>query len=217
MVIKININVKVGRIVKYFILCDLALLAGWGLIDPVFSVFIIQKVGGATLITVGIAAALYWFLRSILQMPIANFLDKTNGEKDDLHALVLGLLLAAVTAFSFTLVTSVWQLYVVQIFHSFAFALYGASWPAIFSRHLDKDRVSFDWALDSTAVGISAGVSGFLGGVIASKFGFSWVFVGGAFFSLIAALIMFFAPELVLPAKTTTPVIKDHKPINIPE
>jgi len=151
-------------------------------------------------------------------MPIANFLDRTDGEKDDFYALVLGLFLAAATAFSFTLVNQVWQLYVVQVLHASAFALYGASWPAIFSRHLDKDRVSFDWALDSTAVGISAGVSGFLGAFIASKFGFSWAFVAGAIFSLVAALIIFFAPEVVLPAKTTTPpVIKDHKPINIPE
>jgi len=42
--IKVNINVKVGRLVKYFVISDFFLLAGWGLIDPVFSVFIIQKV-----------------------------------------------------------------------------------------------------------------------------------------------------------------------------
>ena len=35
---------KVGRVVKYFVLADFFLLAGWGFIDPIFSVFIVQNV-----------------------------------------------------------------------------------------------------------------------------------------------------------------------------
>ena len=90
--IKVNINIKVGRLVKYFVISDFFLLAGWGLIDPVFSVFIIQRVVGGTLLTVGIAAAIYWITRSVLQIPIAKYLDSTPGEHDDFMALVGGLL-----------------------------------------------------------------------------------------------------------------------------
>lgn len=197
--IRINVNIKVGRLVKYFILCDLALLAGWGLIEPVVSVFIIEKVVGATLITVGGAAAVYWLLKSVLQIPLANYLDRIQGEKDDFHALILGLFIASFSAVSFAFVANVWQLYLVQALHAVGFALYAASWPAIFSRHLDKDRISFDWALDSTAAGISAGISGFLGGVIANWFGFNAVFMLAGLFSALAAVILVMAPELILP------------------
>jgi MFS family permease len=209
--VRININIKVGRIVKYFVLCDLALLAGWGLIEPVFSIFIIQRVVGATLITVGGSAAIYWLLKSILQLPLANYLDRTPGEKDDFNALILGLFIASFSATLFASVTQIWQLYVVQIFHAVGFALYASAWPAIFSRHLDKDRVSFDWALDSTAAGISAGVSGFLGGVIASWLGFNAVFILAGLFSALSAVILILAPELILPKKTTgkTVLVKD--------
>lgn len=203
MKIRISLDIKVGRLVKYFIFSDLALLAGWGLIEPVFSIFIIQKIAGATLITVGAAAAIYWLLKSFLQLPLANYLDKTLGEKDDFYALILGLLLAAFSAISFALVTTARELYVVQIIHAVGFALYAASWPAIFSRHLDKDRISFDWALDSTAAGVSAGVSGFVGGIIANSFGFSAVFVLAGIFSAIAAILLIMAPDLILPKQTT--------------
>lgn len=211
--IRINVNIKVGRLVKYFILVDLALLAGWGLIEPIFSVFIVEKIAQATLVTVGISAAMYWIPKSLLQLPLANYFDRTAGEKDDFHALILGLLIAAFSAISFGFVDKIWELYLVQVFHAIGFALYAATWPAIFSRHLDKERVSFDWALDSTAAGISAGVSGLLGGVMANWFGFTAVFMLAGFFSAVAAVILIMAPDIILPKATMNePFIKDHRP-----
>ena len=171
--IKVNINIKVGRLVKYFVISDFFLLAGWGLIDPVFSVFIIQRVVGGTLLTVGIAAAIYWILRSVLQIPIARQLDRVPGEHDDFMALVGGLLLIGLSAIAMCWVTTVWELYAIHAVHAVAFALYYASWPTIFSRHLDKDSIALDWSLDSAVSGIGAGVTGFLGGVIAGTLGFA--------------------------------------------
>jgi len=220
MKIKINIDVNVGRVVKFFVLSDLFLLAGWGFIDPVFSVFIVQKVAGATLATVGIAAAIYWILKSILQIPIAKSLDKTPGEKDDFMALVGGLLLAGFSALAFNLVSTVWELYLVQAVHAVAFAFYVPSWSAMFSRHLDKDRISFDWSLDSTVSGMAAGITGLLGGVVAYFWGFPAVFVAAGILSLAAALILISVPDLVIPkpasaVREKSPVAEEHTPANL--
>jgi MFS family permease len=216
MKIKINIDIKVGRVVKFFVLSDFFLLAGWGFIDPVFSVFIIEKVAAATLLTVGLAAAIYWILKSILQIPIANYLDKTDGEKDDFMALIGGLLLAGISAMAFTWVTTIWELYIVLAVHALAFALYGASWPTIFSRHLDKGRFSFDWSLDSVAVGVAAGITGFLGGLVAEVWGYSSVFIAAAILSFIAAFVLMAAPDLMLPKPTKEEsALIDHRPGDI--
>lgn len=216
MKIKVNINIKVGRLVKYFVISDFFLLAGWGFIDPVFSVFIIQNIAGATLATVGIAAAIYWILKSILQIPISNYLDRTSGEKDDFMALVGGLMLAGISAIAFGWVTTIWQLYVVQAVHAVAFAFYFASWPTIFSRHLDKDRVAFDWSLDSTTAGIAAGITGLLSGVMAEMFGYLSVFVTAGILSFIAAFVLLAVPDLILPKPTTKAVsLTDHIPANL--
>jgi len=88
MKIKIDIELKVNNVVKYFVLSDLALMSGWGFISPLFSVFIIEKIAGATIATVGVATALYWVVRSVVQLPIADYLDKTEGERDDFYALI---------------------------------------------------------------------------------------------------------------------------------
>lgn len=216
MKIKINVDIKVGRVVKYLVLSDLFLLLGWGFIDPIFSVFIVERIAGATLITVGVAAALYWILKSILQMPIANYLDKTLGEKDDFTALVGGLLLAGFSALSFAWIDNTWELYVVQCVHAVAFALYVPAWSSIFSRHLDKDRISFDWSLDSTVAGVAAGISGLLAGIIAAAWGFVAVFVLAGIFSLVAAFVLMAAPDLVLPkANKSVSQREDHTPSNL--
>jgi MFS family permease len=201
----VNINVQVNRIVKYFVLSDFFFIAGWGFIEPIFSVFIVQKLPGATLTTVGIAVAIYWILRSILQIPFANFLDRRAGERTAIRMLIAGLFLAAFSAFAFGWVTQIWELYAVQVVHAIALSLYTASWPAIFSRHLDKNRISFDWSFDNTAVGIASGVSGFLAGVIGSAWGFTTVFVLAGIFSLVGGFVILTIPEITLP-RATTPI-----------
>ena len=216
MKIKINIDLKLGRVIKHFILADLFLLAGWGLVQPIFSVYVLEKVEGATLVTVGIAVAIYWILKSLLQLPVANYLDKTDGESDDFKALILSLFLGALAAFSYILIGKTWHLYLVEILHAVAFALYVPAWSAIFSRHVDKNRVSFDWSLDSTVAGLSAGVSGFLGGGMAAKLGFSDVFILAGALSLVAAFVLLLMPEMIFPKKTVGEgLVMGNTPANI--
>lgn len=216
MKIRVNIDIQVGRVVKYFVLSDLFLLAGRGFIDPIFSVFMVQKIAGATLTTVGIATALYLILRSLFQVPIANYLDRIKGEKDDFLALIIGLFISGFCPLAMLWVNQVWELYIVQAFLAAAFALYFASWPTIFSRHLDKDRVAFDWSLDSVATSVAAGVTGLLGGIAADLWGYAPVFIASAFLSFVAAFILLAVPDLILPKpiQGTIP-LRDHPPTNI--
>ena len=211
--IRLNLNFKLGTVVKYFILSDLALLAGWGLIAPVFAVFVLNRVEGATVITLGIAAAIYWITKSILQVPIALFLDKTVSERDDYIFLVCGLILAGLAAISYILINQIWQLYLVEFLHSIAFAFYVPAWSGMFARHLDKNHQSLDFSLDSAVVGVASGITGISSGFLVTWFGFGTIFVLGAVFSFVSAVIIFAIPELVFPHRRHRGVIiRDHTP-----
>ncbi|MHB9019746.1 MAG: preprotein translocase subunit SecE [Minisyncoccota bacterium] len=216
---KINIDFKldINRIVKYFILSDLTFLAGWGLLDPLFAVFITRNISGATMITVGIMAAIYWGVKSIFQIPISMFLDKFDGEKDDFYALIVGILLASLTMFSFMAASEVWHLYVIQFFKAIAFALYVPAWTAILSRHLDRDKVAFEWALASTSAGFAIGLTGLIGSWLA-EMSFNLMFLVGGSLGLGSAIFLILAPNLILPPrkmKVSESVIRDHGPANI--
>ncbi len=213
MKIRVSIDLKVGKLVKYFVLSDFFLLAGWGFLDPIFAVFVVQKLPGGNLVTVGIMAAIYWITKSALQVPIANYLDKTAGEKDDFVALIGGLILAGISAMAFALAKTVWEAYLIQAVHAIAFAFYSASWPAIFSRHLDKDRFAFDWSLDSVSIGVASGITGLLGGIVASAWGYTAVFIMTGVLSFVAAFVLLAAPDLILPKplRSAPPPVPIHK------
>ncbi len=206
-----NIIPKVNRVIKFFIICDLFMWAGWGFIDPLFSVFVLNNIGGATIISIGILATIYWTTKSVLQIPISIFLDKFDGEKDDFYAMVFGLMVISLSSFSFMIVQNINQVYFVQFIKAIGFALYIPGWSSIFSRHLDKEHTAFEWAISSSSVGLGIGAAGFIGSSIANYAGFNFVFLLTGLMALIGAGVLLFVPDLILPRKTVMkPQMLDH-------
>ncbi|TSA46306.1 MFS transporter, partial [bacterium] len=217
--VNINFNLKdlkVNRLIRYFVMADLFFWSGWGLINPIFAIFVIDKIAGATVVTVGIASAVYWFTKALIQMPVALYLDRHEGERDDFHALVSGLILAGFAAISFVLVTNVAGLYFVVFLQALAFGLYTPAWSAIFSRHLDKKNYAFDWSLDNTGIGLVLGITAFAGAALAEVFGFDAIFVATSVLSFVSAITLIFVPDLILPEVKNEPSnMRDHSPANI--
>ena len=214
---QVSFNIRFNAVVRRFIIADLVWLAGWGLISPIFAVFVLQQIEGATVITLGIAAALYWTLKSIIQIPVALAIDRTPSERDDYIVLVISLILAGLTAFSFILVRTTWQLYIVEVLHAISFALYVPSWNGIFARHLDKEHRALEFALDSAAVGIATGIAGLVGSIIVKELGFSTLFFMTAILCFIAAVIIFYSPDIIFPRarKSSEISLTDHTPRNL--
>ena len=74
---------RINKVVKIMIFSDLFLNSGWGLIGPILAIFIINNVQGGNAMVVGIAVGIYLLTKSVLQIPIAHYLDLNHGEKDD--------------------------------------------------------------------------------------------------------------------------------------
>lgn len=211
-------HIRFNAVVKRFIMADLVWLAGWGLLAPIFAVFILEQIPGATVITVGTAAAIYWIVKSIVQIPVAIAIDRTASERDDYLMLVVSLMLAGLTSFSYILVSTVWQLYLVEVLHAISFALYIPAWNGIFTRHLDPEHRALEFALDSGAVGIATGVAGLLGSIVIQAFGFQIIFIITAILSFVAAIIIFNSPSIVFPRHRTGRgdlSVADHTPRNL--
>jgi MFS family permease len=207
-------ELKVNRVIKFFVLSDLLFWSGWGLINPIFALFIIGHIAGASVFTVGIASALYWITKALFQIPVALYLDRRDRDRFDLHFLIVGLMFAGFVAMSFPLISNIGLLFLLMILQGLAYGLYTPSWSAVFSRHLDKSHYAFDWSLDSTTVGLASGVSALVGGAIAGLLGFNAVFVITGFFSFASGLLLLAVPDLVLPKATAAvpPIFADHAP-----
>ena len=181
---------KINRIVKYLVLSDLVFWAGWGLITPVFAIFIVNKIEGGTAFVAGMAAATYWILKSLLRIPIGMFLDNRPSEKDDYWFLTVGLFIAALVPFGYIFSKFPWHIYLFQSVYAVAMAMSLAGWSAIFTRHIDKGKEATEWGLDATSVGIGTGISGAVGGWAVTQFGFNLVFIGVGILGIIGASLL---------------------------
>lgn len=204
----IHIRLKfptVNRIVRAFVVGDLLFWGGWGLVGPVFALFIINRVAGADAITVGIAVAIYWATRAAVQMPVAIYIDRHGGERDDFHALIFGLILGGVSALAYLTIATPVGLFAVALLQGVAFGFYSPAWYAIFSRHLDKGSGAFDWALDGTGVALVSGASAFIGGAIAQFFGFGALYLIASALSFGSAFVLLAVPRVLFPPPTVVP------------
>jgi len=186
-----KMKIQINKIVKYLVLSDLVFWAGWGLITPVFAIFIVDRIQGGTAFVVGIASAIYWILKSILRIPIGMFLDKTIGERDDYWFLTVGLFMAAFVPFGYAIATLPWHIYMLQVFYAIGMAMSLSGWTAIFTRHIDKGKEATEWGIDATSVGLGAGISAAIGGWAVTQFGFALVLIAVGILGLIGASILF--------------------------
>jgi len=188
-----------NRVIRVMIFSDFCLISGWGLIAPILAVFIIENIQGGDVRVAGIAVGLYWIVKSILQIPIGRYLDKNRGEKDDYYFLIFGTFLASLVPLGFIFTTFPWQMYVLQGVHALGMAMAIPAWGGIFIRHIDKGKEAFTWGIESSSIGIAAGVAGVIGGIIAKKFGFVPLFLGVSILGMIAALLFLLIAKDLLP------------------
>ena len=84
---------KLNKIIKYLVLSDLIFYTGWGLISPIFAIFILDLIVGGTAFVVGLAAGIALIIRSVLRIPFGIYADK--GQKISYHLMFYGLFISA--------------------------------------------------------------------------------------------------------------------------
>ncbi|MDP2934534.1 MAG: MFS transporter [bacterium] len=180
---------KINKIVKTLIGADMVFLSALGLIAPIFAIFITDKIKGGSIEVVGFAAAIYWISRSIFEIPIAKFLDRTMGEKDDLYFLVVGYTIVAFVHFGYVFSSLPWHIYLLQGVYALGAAISWPAWSALFTRHIDKGREGFEWSVEHVSFSLGIGITGAIGGVMVAMMGFNIVFVLAGIFALLGGLL----------------------------
>jgi MFS family permease len=168
---------------------DILFFSAFGLIGPIFAVFITKQIDGATVATVGFAATLNLLFRAILQMPIARYIDRHKGEKDDFFLMVAGSLLVSVVPFFYIFIKTPLHLYVVQAIYGIGGALSNPGWYAIFTRHIDKSKEGTEWSLENVSVALAAAGAAAMGGMVADYFGFKTLFILVGILALIGLIV----------------------------
>lgn len=212
---------SINKVVRVIIYWDFFFNSAWGLLSPIFAIFIVQNITlnnaakGAEV--AGFAALIFWIFKSFLQIPIGAYLDKNHGEKDDFWFGAVGTILSGLVPFGFLFARLPEHIYLLQIIHAVAMSMIVPSLYAIFTRHIDKGKEAFEWSMDSTVLGIGVGITGALGGIIASRFGFSMIFVTVGILNLIAGVLLFAIKDRMYRKNIEVPRVPPIKPFETTE
>ena len=171
------------------ILSDVLILSSFGLIAPIFAIFIIENLEGGSLVAAGLATTIFFVTKSVVQLPLARYIDK---QKHKIVLLCIGTFLVAIVPFIYSMSTSVKGIYFAQVVYGIATALAYPSWFSLFTYYIDKKHKGFEYAIWSTSIGIGTALTGYIGANLAELLGWKYLFfiVGG--FSLVGFISLLF-------------------------
>lgn len=176
---------------------------GFGLITPIFAVFLTQQIQGGSLVVVGLAEMIYLVTKSTFQIPVSLIIDKTPGEKIDFYCMFFGGILITLVPFLYLFVWLPWQVYLLQFIYGLGAALDWPAWMGLFTRHIDKNKESFEWSMEMTVEDAGMAGAAVIGGFLADRFGFRPVFLLMGIFSLLTFLSLFIFYQKVKGRKTS--------------
>ena len=165
------------------ILSDVLILSSFGLLAPIFAIFITGSIQGGSIVAAGLATTIFLVVKSAVQLPLSRyFVDK---EKHKTRSLLLGTFLIITVPFIYFFAKHVNTIYLAQAVYGLGAALAYPAWFTLFTSYIDKKHKGFEYTLWSTGVGVGSALAAFFGAKIAELLGFRVLFF---FVGLIAFL-----------------------------
>jgi DHA2 family metal-tetracycline-proton antiporter-like MFS transporter len=196
----------INKVIKILIFSDILMMGSFGLISPVFAVYITDTIPGGTLEVVGIASTIYLLTKSIGQLFAAEIVDRIKGERDDFQSMFIGSLVMCLSYLLYIFVKTPMQLYAVQFLNGLATAFTFPSWMGIFTRHVDKDHEGKTWGMYFTTVDLASAGTAAIGGWIAYTLGFKPLFILIVVIGVISSLLLLtIKDEMRMPKSTLKP------------
>ena len=179
----------INRVIRHLVISDFFINFAFGLLAPIFAVFILQNIEGGSLKVIGLATAFYWISRTATTVPLSRFMDRTNGERDEYYFMIVGSFLMSSLPLFYILVSLPWHVYLIQFLMGLANSMAVPAWRILFTDHIDRGRTGYEWSLEDIAIGLSVGASAYLGTILADRFGFEIIFILLAILGYLATAI----------------------------
>ena len=180
----------INPVIRFLIISDTVLMGALGLLGPIFALFIEDFITGGNAAVAGVAAGIYLFTKSILQIPVAHLIDKVRGEKDDFWLMFIFTVLMAFIPLLYLVITTPFQLYLVQFILGFFTAFTFPTYMAIFTRHIDKEKEGTEWGVYFTLTDLTSAALAVVGGYVATLQGFPILIILVVVISFIGSLLL---------------------------
>lgn len=183
-------GVKINPVIRALVVSDIIFLSAFGLLSPIFAVFLLENIQGGSAEVVGFAVMIGLLSRAVFQIPVAIFIDRRTGERDDFWINFVGSVGMSLIPLAYLFASLPIHIYFIKAVFGFFNALALPSWKAIFTRHIDRHREGLEWAIYNTTTDLGLAFTAAIGGVVAVTLGFRALFIFVSLFSLLGILLL---------------------------
>lgn len=179
-------------VIRFLIISDFLIFAASSLTTPILALFIVEQIQGATIVHVGFAATILLIAKSLCEIPVGIWVDKSPTEKRYFTLMIFASLIQAATIFMFAFITTISELYILNALIGISMAMGYPGWRVLFNRHLDKEKAAFEWSLYDVLVSLGMAGATALGGLLQALFGFKYLFLISGTVSMLGVLVLLF-------------------------
>lgn len=173
------------RNLRIFTFSSSLMALAFGLFGPFYYIFI-SKIGGS-IENFGIAVGLVVLSGALMSLIVGRYSDKF-GRKP---FLIIGGYASAIIVFLYTVISSLWQLYLLQIFSGLVISIFKISEFSFLGDITKKEKRGIEIGKYDAILGIAEALAIFIGGFLVGRFGFELVFYIVAIIFVISTTIMF--------------------------
>jgi MFS transporter, OFA family, oxalate/formate antiporter len=177
-----------NRVIKLLLISDIFLVSGFGLIEPILSIFIKDSLLGGQIYAAGLASMLFLLTKSCVQLPFSRYVDKHDHS---IGWLIAGSICIAFVPFLYVYATSVEHIYIAQVLYGIGSGLAYPTWLGLWSTNLDRHHESYEWSLYSTLTGLGTAATAGIGAFVVQYIGFKPTFFIVGFLAFVGCLILF--------------------------
>ena len=167
---------------------DIFILTGYGLIAPIFAIYINNNLTGGSIFAAGLASTIFFITKSLVQLPFSRYVDKHDNKY---LLLMVGTFFIVLTPVIYMFAKDIAEIYLAQVIYGVGAGLAFPTWLGIWTKHLDKHHESFEWSLYSTLVNVGIAISASIGAALADYVGFFYTFFLVTVCSLVGLLVLF--------------------------
>ncbi|MEM4270531.1 MAG: MFS transporter [Candidatus Pacearchaeota archaeon] len=184
-----------NRVILLLIVSDILILSAFGLISPIFAIFLNEGIAGGSITAAGLASTIFFIVKSVTQLPLSILIDR---RRDKLLFLIGGTFLIFITPIIYSLSPHVKFIFFAQAIYGLGAAMSYPAWFTLFTTHIDKKHKGLEWSIWGTGVGLGTAFSAYVGAKIAERFGFDVVFYSVAILTFLGMCLLFFLSKKYL-------------------
>jgi len=176
-----------NAVVKAFIVSEIFLWSSWNAIIPIFAIFAATKIPGGNTEIAATSFSAYLISRVIFELISGKYLSKSS-DAQKFAISILGIVLISLGYLGFAFTKDILSIFIFYAVIGIGLGIASPAKNCLFSSHLDKDREVTEWSMYDGFVFMGMAMSAAIGGFIANRYGFTFLFYLVAITNLLSVI-----------------------------